>query len=112
MGRRTYDEAATCKDYLQVRREGSREVRRSVKHYNLEAILAVDFRVRSGRGAQFRRWANQRLHEYPYVSGEVSARQPQGLLIKADLRAFSLLGNTLDCGCIPLSKRHTLLCSV
>ncbi len=51
------DEAATCKDYLQVRREGSREVRRSVKHYNLAAILAVGFRVRSRRGAQFRQWA-------------------------------------------------------
>ncbi len=58
------DEAATCKDYLQVRREGSREVSRTVKHYNLAAILAVGFRVRSRRGAQFRRWANTRLQEY------------------------------------------------
>lgn len=57
-------EAATCKDYLQVRQEGSREVRRRVKHYNLEAILAVGFRVRSSRGTQFRRWANTRLREY------------------------------------------------
>jgi hypothetical protein len=57
-------EAATCKDYLQVRREGSREVRRRLKHYNLEAILAVGFRVRSPRGTQFRRWANTRLREY------------------------------------------------
>ena len=91
---------------------GSREVRRSVKHYNLEAILAVDFRVRSGRGAQFRRWANQRFQEYPHVFGEVSAWQLREVLIKADLRAFSSLGNTLDSGCIRLSKRHTLLCSV
>ena len=58
------NETATCKDYLQVRQEGSREVRRSVKHYNLEAILAVGFRVRSRRGAQFRAWANSRLQEY------------------------------------------------
>jgi hypothetical protein len=58
------DEAATCKDYLQVRQEGSREVSRSLKHYNLEAILAVGFRVRSLRGSQFRRWANTRLQEY------------------------------------------------
>ncbi|HPR07670.1 MAG TPA: virulence RhuM family protein [Denitromonas sp.] len=57
-------ETATCKDYLQVRREGSREVRRRVKHYNLEAVLAVGFRVRSTRGTQFRRWANTRLQEY------------------------------------------------
>ena len=58
------NEAATCKDYLQVRQEGSRQVSRSVKHYNLEAILAVGFRVRSRRGAQFRAWANSRLQEF------------------------------------------------
>jgi hypothetical protein len=39
------DESATCKDYLQVRREGNREVRRSVKTYRLELIMAVGFRV-------------------------------------------------------------------
>jgi len=58
------DEPATCKDYLQVRIEGSREVRRMVRHYNLEAILAVGYRVRSERGTQFRRWATERLSEY------------------------------------------------
>ncbi len=39
-------EAATCKDYLQVRLEGGREVARKLRHYRLEAILAVGFRVR------------------------------------------------------------------
>jgi len=58
------DAAATCKEYLQVAPEGTREVRRNVKHYNLEAILAVGFRVRSPRGVQFRRWATERLGEY------------------------------------------------
>lgn len=57
-------EAATCKDYLQVRLEGPREVSRSLKHYRLEAILAVGFRVRSHRGTQFRQWAIERLGEY------------------------------------------------
>jgi hypothetical protein len=57
-------EAATCKEYLQVRQEGSRQVQRQVKHYSLDAILAVGFRVRSPRGVQFRRWANSRLQEY------------------------------------------------
>jgi hypothetical protein len=57
-------EAATCKDYLQVRREGSREVSRSLRHYRLEAILAVGYRVRSHRGTQFRQWATARLSEY------------------------------------------------
>ncbi|MEW5927045.1 MAG: virulence RhuM family protein [Gemmatimonadota bacterium] len=58
------DEEATCKEYLQVRQEGAREVRRSVKHYSLDAILAVGYRVRSVRGTQFRRWATERLREY------------------------------------------------
>lgn len=55
---------ATCKSYLQVRAEGARQVRRSVKFYNLNAILAVGYRVRSARGTQFRRWATERLREY------------------------------------------------
>ncbi len=58
------DEEATCKEYLQVRQEGGREVRRAVKHYNLDVILAVGYRVRSPRGTQFRRWATERLKEY------------------------------------------------
>ncbi len=58
------DEAATCKDYLQVRSEGGREVSRKLRHYRLEAIMAVGFRVRSHRGTQFRQWAIGRLNEY------------------------------------------------
>ena len=55
---------ATCKESLQVRTEGSRRVRRKVKIYNLDAILAVGYRVRSPRGVQFRRWATTVLREY------------------------------------------------
>jgi hypothetical protein len=61
-------EAATCKPYLQVRLEGGREVSRNLRHYNLEAILAVGYRVRSHRGTQFRQWATARLQDY-LVSG-------------------------------------------
>lgn len=57
-------EAATCKDYLQVRAEGGREVSRNLRHYRLEAILAVGYRVRSHRGTQFRQWATACLSEY------------------------------------------------
>jgi hypothetical protein len=54
---------ATCKDYLQVRPEGTRQVQRALKHYNLDIILAVGYRVRSQRGTQFRQWATARLSE-------------------------------------------------
>ncbi len=56
-------EEATCKEYLQVRHEGKRQVNRNLKHYNLEAILAVGYRVRSPRGTQFRQWATTQLQE-------------------------------------------------
>lgn len=57
-------EGATIKPYLIVRTEGARQVSREVLHYNLSAILAVGFRVRSHRGTQFRQWAAARLNEY------------------------------------------------
>jgi len=57
-------EFATCKDYLQVRQEGMRQVERRLKHYNLDVIISVGYRVKSLRGTQFRIWATQRLREY------------------------------------------------
>ncbi|MCC6930766.1 MAG: virulence RhuM family protein [Gemmatimonadaceae bacterium] len=57
-------EGATIKDYLIVRTEGARQVRRSIQHYNLDAILAVGYRVRSHRGVQFRQWATAQLREF------------------------------------------------
>lgn len=54
---------ATVKQYLIVQTEGSREVTRTVDHYNLDAILAVGYRVRSARGTAFRQWATARLAE-------------------------------------------------
>ena len=55
---------ATCKEFLQVRNEGARKVRRSLTHYRLGAVLAVGYRVRSPRGTQFRQWVTERLEEY------------------------------------------------
>lgn len=54
---------ATIKRYLIVQSEGSRQVSRIVDHYNLDAILAVGYRVRSARGTAFRQWATARLSE-------------------------------------------------
>jgi hypothetical protein len=58
------EEPATCKEYLQVQREGARTVSRGRKFYSLPAIIAVGYRVKSSRGTQFRRWATERLNEY------------------------------------------------
>ncbi len=55
---------ATIRKFRIVRREGPRQVTREIEHYNLSAILAVGYRVRSARGTQFRQWATARLREY------------------------------------------------
>ena len=58
------DEGATAKDFLAVQTEGKRRVERNLKHYNLDAIISVGYRVSSKRAVQFRQWATQRLREY------------------------------------------------
>ena len=55
---------ATCKDFLQVQKEGSREVKRILTFYNLDAIISVGYRVNSARATQFRIWATKVLKEY------------------------------------------------
>jgi len=55
---------ATCKYFLQVRKEGERNVERKQKLYNLDAIISVGYRVNSAKATQFRIWATQTLKEY------------------------------------------------
>lgn len=58
------DEQATCKKFLQVRQEGSREVTRDIPFYNLDMIISLGYRIRSVIATHFRRWATERLKEY------------------------------------------------
>jgi len=58
------DENSTTKDFLVVRIEGKRQVERNLKHYNLDAIISVGYRVNSKKGTQFRIWANNILKQY------------------------------------------------
>ena len=75
------DAAATIKESLTVQTEGTRKVQRLVTHYNLDAILAVGYRVRSPRGVQFRRWASTVLKEYlvkGFVMDDDRLKNPDG----------------------------------
>lgn len=58
------DEAATCSKMEQVRQEGDRIVARTMRFYNLDAVIAVGYRVNSKRATSFRIWATQILREY------------------------------------------------
>ncbi len=72
---------ATIKENLIVRREGSRNVQRTVKFYNLDMILAVGYRVKSHRGTQFRQWATTHLREYlikGFVMDDARLKEPGG----------------------------------
>ncbi|MCW3789375.1 virulence protein RhuM/Fic/DOC family protein [Plebeiibacterium sediminum] len=55
---------STIRKFRIVRKEGKREVNRSIDHYNLDMIISVGYRVNSKRGTQFRQWATQRLKDY------------------------------------------------
>jgi hypothetical protein len=72
---------ATIKEDLIVRNEGKRRIKRTVKLYNLEMILAVGYRVRSPRGTQFRQWATIHLREYlvkGFVMDDARLKDPGG----------------------------------
>ncbi|WP_338440051.1 virulence RhuM family protein [uncultured Aquabacterium sp.] len=75
------DPSATVKQSLTVQTEGSRKVQRSISLFNLDAILAVGYRVRSPRGVQFRRWASTSLKEYllkGFVMDDERLKNPDG----------------------------------
>lgn len=57
-------EKATIQEFLIVRDEGQREVKRNQKFYNLDVIISVGYRIKSQVATQFRQWATQRLREY------------------------------------------------
>ncbi len=57
-------ELATIRKFLVVQNEGNREVSREIEHYNLDAVIAVGYRVNSKRATQFRMWATQVLREF------------------------------------------------
>ena len=55
---------ATTEDFSVVRTEGSRRVRRTLTHYNLDAIISVGYRVNSQRGVHLRQWATRTLRDH------------------------------------------------
>jgi hypothetical protein len=71
-------ERSTTKDFLAVRTEGKRRVQRKLKHYNLDAIISVGYRVSSKRGTQFRIWATRTLKDHllrGYTLNEMRLRE-------------------------------------
>ena len=58
------EESSTIRNFRIVQTEGSRQVTRDTKHYNLQMIIAVGFKVNNERAVQFRKWANGIVKDY------------------------------------------------
>lgn len=58
------DEKSTCRNFRQVRTEGTRRVVREIPYYNLDMIISLGYRIKSSIATHFRRWATERLKEY------------------------------------------------
>ena len=89
-------EAATVEDYSVVQQEGRRSVRRRLRHYNLDAIIGVGYRVNSKRGTQFRIWATNTLREHLVKGFTVNKTRLQHKGLAEVEETVRLLGRTLN----------------
>lgn len=87
-------EDATTEDFSVVRREGKRQVQRNLKHYNLDAIISVGYRVSSSRATQFRIWATRTLKQHLVEGYTLNQRRLQERGIEFE-QAVRLLSHTL-----------------
>ena len=69
------DRISTCQDFRQVRKEGKRDVERTIPFYNLDMIISVGYRVNSRQGIIFRKWANKILKDYMLKGYAINQRR-------------------------------------
>ncbi|MDO4693926.1 MAG: virulence protein RhuM/Fic/DOC family protein [Eikenella sp.] len=88
-------EEATVEDYSIVRQEGARQVKRLIKHYNLDAVLSVGYRISSKRATQFRQWATRTLRQHLVEGYTLNERRLHERGIELT-QVLDLLGRTLS----------------
>ena len=89
---------ATTEESSVVQNEGSREVRRTLKFYNLDVIISVGYRVKSQRGTQFRQWATKVLREHLVQGFTINQQrlEEQSQKLAEMQQAVELLSRTLE----------------
>jgi len=92
---RELQQKATTKDFLVVQPEGKRRVRRALKHYNLDAIISVGYRVNSKRAVRFRQWATRTLRDHLVRGHTWNERRLAELGLVEARRTLDLLARTL-----------------
>ncbi len=86
----------TTKEFLVVRAEGRRRVRRNLKHYNLDAIISVGYRVNSMRGVRFRQWATRTLQDHLVRGYTMNERRLAERGLREAHETLDLLARTLQ----------------
>jgi prophage maintenance system killer protein len=108
------DDVSTIEDFSVVRKEGKRQVTRKIKHYNLDAIISVGYRVNSKKATRFRQWATKTLKQH-LVSGYTlndkrlskNASELQKALELATRAAALPDNNHLGAGLIDIIAKYT-----
>ena len=100
---------STTKDFLAVRTEGKRQVRRKLKHYNLDAIISVGYRVNSKRGVRFRQWATGVLREHVVKGYTLNAQRLAERGVDELEQALRLLTGTLTVNALVTDEGRAVL---
>ena len=92
------EEKSTCAIFAQVQKEGNRAIKRQIKYYNLDVIIAVGYRVNSRRGTEFRIWANKILKDYLVRGFSINEQrlQKQNQQLKELQQSVKILGGIIS----------------
>ena len=90
------DEYSTTEDFSVVRNEGSRKVRRQIKHYNLDAILSVGYRVESKQATKFRKWVNGILSDYLKKGYFINSSKIRIQILSKSLKCWMRIDNSTE----------------
>ncbi len=93
---RELEETATTEEFSAVQTEGKRQVRRSLRHYNLDAIISVGYRVNSRRGVCFRQWATHTLRDHLVRGYTMNERRLAERGLREARETLNLLTRTLQ----------------
>ena len=89
------EKKSTTEDFSEVQKEGKRQVRRTLTHYNLDAIISVGYRVNSKRGVRFRQWATSVLRQHLVKGYTVNEKRLAEKGLSEMEQTIALLAKTL-----------------
>ena len=90
------EESATTEDFSVVQTEGNRRVQRTLKHYNLDAIISVGYRINSKQGVRFRQWATRTLRDHLARGFTLNERRLAERGLREARESLDLLTRTLQ----------------